>query len=171
MPVWRERDARPIAWFGNPNIQPGAEYQRRLESMRRYGSAAGLEVVVPQGSAMDEAWDRWRDAMGHLPGEQRCRACLTLRLDEAAAAAAQLGVARFSTTLSVSPYQRHDLIEEAGAAASARHGVEFVYADLRDRFRESYAESRRLELYRQPYCGCAASKWESWHQRRARRAR
>ena len=82
---------------------------------------------------------------------------------------ASLGFSRFSTTLTVSPYQRHDLIVAAGEAAADAHGVDFVYLDARDRFRESYAESRRLELYRQPYCGCAASKWEAWHERRARR--
>jgi len=40
-----------------------------------------------------------------------------------------------------------------------------VYLDLRDSFRGSYAESRRLDLYRQRYCGCAASKWEAWQRR------
>ena len=90
------------------------------------------------------------------------------RLDAAGGAARDLGFTRFSTTLTVSPYQRHDLIVAAGEAAAEAHGVEFVYLDVRDRFRDSYAESRRLELYRQPYCGCAASKWEAWHDRRAR---
>jgi len=78
-------------------------------------------------------------------------------------------VPRFSTTLSVSPYQRHDLIRAAGERAAAITGVDFVYLDLRDSFRQSYAESRRLDLYRQPYCGCAASKWEAWHARRERK--
>ena len=93
-------------------------------------------------------------------------ACGWTRPEQAARA---LGFSRFSTTLTVSPYQRHDLIVAAGEAAADAHGVDFVYLDARDRFRDSYAESRRLELYRQPYCGCAASKWEAWHERRARR--
>ena len=81
----------------------------------------------------------------------------------------RFGLRRFSTTLTVSPYQRHDLIVAAGEAAAAAHDVDFVYFDLRASFRESYAESRRFGLYRQPYCGCAASKWEAWEQRRARK--
>jgi len=85
------------------------------------------------------------------------------------AAAAGRGLRRFSTTLTVSPYQRHDLIVAAGEAAAAEHGVDFVYLDLRGSFRGSYAESRRLDLYRQSYCGCAASKWEAWEQRWARK--
>ncbi len=95
-----------------------------------------------------------------MPAEERCRICLGLRLDAAGAAAARLGVERFATSLTVSPYQRHDLIAAAGEAAARRHGVTFLFLDLRDQFRDSYAESRRLFLYRQPYCGCAAGEWK-----------
>ncbi len=178
VPAWRERGVEPLAWFFNPNIQPAAEQERRLESMRRYGRAAGLEVVVedraaPAAQSAQSApaaqWREWAATLAGAPADARCAVCLGLRLQAAAAAAAARGVRRFSTTLSVSPYQRHDLIQSAGAAAAAAHGVSFVYLDLRERYRESYAECRRLDLYRQPYCGCAASKWEAWQQRRARR--
>ncbi len=52
--------------------------------------------------------------------EERCAVCLGLRLRQAAAAAAGRGLRRFSTTLTVSPYQRHDLIVAAGEAAASR---------------------------------------------------
>lgn len=166
VPAWRARGFEPLGWFGNANIQPAAEVERRLESMRRYSQAAGLELMVAKELAQEDTWRSWAAALATLPAEERCRTCLSQRLDEAAAAAVRLGVQRFSTTLSVSPYQRHDLIAAAGEAAAQRHGTTFVYLDLRAQFRNSYAESRRLALYRQPYCGCAASKWEAWHERR-----
>ena len=171
VPAWRERGLEPLAWFHNPNIQPAAEYERRLESMLRFGRAAGLEVVGNPGVSACEAagWEAWVRLERVAAPAERCAACMRLRLGAAAGAAVRLGVKRFSTSLSVSPYQRHDLIQEAGERAAAEHGVDFVYLDLRGAFRESYAESRRLDLYRQPYCGCAASKWEAWHERRARR--
>ena len=168
-PAWRQRGVEPVAWFHNPSIQPAAELERRLESMLRFSRAAGLELVVdprPTGAA---AWSEWAVGLATTPPDRRCATCLSLRLRAAAAAAARLGVPRFGTTLSVSPYQRHDLIETAGEAAATEHGVTFAYLDLRPSFRESYAESRRLDLYRQPYCGCAASKWEAWQERSARR--
>ncbi len=176
-PVLDRRRARlagtgvePLAWFGNPNIQPAAELERRRESMRRYARAAGLELIVAGEPSQPEAWAAWAARLPQMTADERCRSCLALRLDEAGAAAARLGIPRFSTSLSVSPYQRHDLILAAGHAAARRHGAAFVYLDLRPGFRESYAESRRLDLYRQPYCGCVASKWEAWQQRRQRRA-
>jgi len=169
VPAWRERGVEPVAWFHNPNVQPAAELERRTESMRRYSRAAGLELVPESQSGDSGAWDLWALREQSATPDERCASCLHLRLSGAAAAAARLGVTRFSTTLTVSPYQRHDLIERAGAAAANEHGVTFVSLDLRDSFRRSYSESRRLGLYRQPYCGCAASKWEAWHERAARR--
>ena len=139
--------------------------------MLRFGRAAGLELIVEPGTGGGEAaaWEAWRRLERTAAPAERCAACMELRLGATAKAAARLGVKRFSTSLSVSPYQRHDLIEAAGERAAAEHGVDFVYLDLRDDFRASYAESRRLDLYRQPYCGCAASKWEAWHEGWARR--
>ena len=169
VPAWRERGVEPVAWFRNPNIQPAAELERRTESMRRFSRAAGLELVVEELPHEAAAWDEWAVAIASAPPDERCATCLSLRLSAAAAATARLGVPRFGTTLSVSPYQRHDLIVAAGEAAAVEHGVTFAYLDLRESFRASYAESRRLDLYRQPYCGCAASKWEAWHERAARR--
>ena len=171
VPAWRERGVEVVGWFENPNVQPAAELERRLESMRRYGRVAGLELVVAERGEEAPAWRAWRDGLDAAAPDERCAACLGLRLDAAGAAARACGFSRFSTTLSASPYQRHDLIRAAGAAAADAHGVDFVYLDVRDRFSGSYEESRRLELYRQPYCGCAASKWEAWQQRQQRRRR
>ena len=169
VPAWRDRGVEPVGWFQNPNIQPAAELERRRESMLRYARAAGLELVLPENEVLAAAWAQWRERLTGYVTPERCAGCLGLRMDAAGAAARALGFGRFSTTLTVSPYQRHDLIAAAGVAAADRHGVDFVYLDVRDRYRDSYAESRRLELYRQPYCGCAPSKWEAWHERRARR--
>jgi epoxyqueuosine reductase len=168
VPAWRERGVEPVAWFENPNIQPAAELERRRESMRRYGRAAGLELIEQTSGGDAPEWRTWRDGLAAATSDERCSVCLHLRLDAAGAAARDLGFSRFSTTLTVSPYQRHDLIVAAGEDAADAHGVDFVYLDARDRFRDSYGECRRLELYRQPYCGCAASKWEAWHERRMR---
>lgn len=168
VPAWRERGIEPVGWFQNPNIQPAAELERRRESMRRYGRAAGVELIEPERRGEAAEWRAWRDGLVAATPDERCSMCLRLRLDAAGAAARELGFSRFSTTLTVSPYQRHDLIVAAGETAADVHGVDFVYLDARDRFRDSYGECRRLELYRQPYCGCSASKWESWLERHDR---
>ena len=73
-----------------------------------------------------------------------------MRLAEAAQAASERGFERFSTSLTVSPWQHHDLIARAGYAAAEAAGVEFVYADLRRWYPRSIDESKRLELTVRP---------------------
>ncbi len=189
VPAWRAEGVEPRLWYWNPNIQPAVEHERRRRSLLRFAAAEEVAIADPERppcadaghsaaeaavradnrGAPDAGWLTWAASLATTPPDERCAACLRLRLADTAAAAAAAGATAFSTTLSVSPYQRHDLIEAAGRAAEDESGVAFVYLDLRSHFRESHAESRRLGLYRQVYCGCAASKWEAWLQRRARR--
>ncbi len=174
VPAWRCTGLEPTLLFVNPNIHPATELARRLESLERFAEVAGVGLVADASLGPAD----WLAALGAgnedvaavaADDEVRCAACLRLRLRATARQAAQRGLPRFSTTLTVSPHQRHDLIERAGDEAAAEWGVEFLYRDLRPHFRRSYDESRRLGLYRQRYCGCAVSKWRAWESRRARR--
>ena len=178
VPYLRAAGLEPLAFFANPNIQPPAEHDRRLQAMRRYAEAADLTLVVDARVGAKE-WAAGPGRVSALAGpaagrpdpRERCRQCLEVRLAEAAHTAAGRGLERFSTSLSVSPWQHHDLIVRAGLAAAEVAGVEFVYADLRRWYPRSIDESRRLGLYRQRHCGCVAGKWQDWHERRARRSR
>ena len=40
--------------------------------------------------------------------------------------------------------------------------IEFLYADLRKRYSESRHMTKKLNLYRQQYCGCLYSEWERY---------
>jgi predicted adenine nucleotide alpha hydrolase (AANH) superfamily ATPase len=70
------------------------------------------------------------------------------------------GFHAFTTTLLISPYQDHDLLKEMGEEIARKEGVDFLYTDLRNGFRESHGMSKELNLYRQKYCGCLYSEWE-----------
>jgi epoxyqueuosine reductase len=164
VPAWRAEGLAPAAFFHNPNIAPGAEYRRRLTAMQAL--AAALDLPLEVGAGPDEVC-----LVADGPAPDRCRLCIGRRLDATALRARELGVPRFATTLALSPYQPHDVIRVCGEEAAARHGVEFLYADQRRLFGRHYDECRRLGLYRQPYCGCVASKWEAWHDRRERKLR
>lgn len=63
----------------------------------------------------------------------------------------------FSTSLLVSPYQKHDLIRECGMRIAEEEGIEFLYYDLRKDYHKGIEISRELNLYRQKFCGCSAS--------------
>jgi hypothetical protein len=164
LPAWQAEGLAATLLFYNPNIQPSCEHGRRLASLEEFALLAGVGLHVHEGGGAAD----WFAAQNGAAGQERCAACLNLRLYATARLAAARGVPRFATTLTVSPYQRHDLIRLAGEAAAAAHGVEFLYADLRAQFARSGQESRRLGLYRQRYCGCVPSKWEAWAMQRSR---
>lgn len=138
--------------FYNPNIHPWKERERRLESLRDYASDADMELLV------EEEYPLEKNLRMLLSAENRCAACFADRLGETARRAAEGGFGRFATTLTVSPYQRPDLILAAGEAAAEESGVPFSYRDYRPAFRRSVGVSRSLGLYRQPYCGCVMSE-------------
>ncbi len=97
VPAWRERGVEPVGWFENPNIQPAAELERRRESMRRFSRAAGLELVVPERGEEAPAMDGVaRRALAHAAPDERCAACLRLRLGAAGEAAQRASASRAS---------------------------------------------------------------------------
>ena len=98
--------------------------------------------------------------------EDRCGICYAMRLETAAAYAAAHGFESFSTTLLVSPYQRHDLIRQIGESIGRKYGITFLYRDFRVRFHEGQQRAREAGLYLQKYCGCVFSEEERYVKHR-----
>jgi len=138
--------------FFNPNIHPWKEWKRRRDAFSEYASHLGMETIIDDSYPLEECLKRF------LAVENRCEECFGWRLIKTAEAAAETGAQAFSTTLSVSPYQDHDLLKEMGRRAQDAHHVEFIYRDFRDLYRESVDISRAMDMYRQPYCGCVFSE-------------
>ncbi|HOJ12221.1 MAG TPA: epoxyqueuosine reductase QueH, partial [Clostridiales bacterium] len=97
----------------------------------------------------------WEEFEG--PGEERCAMCYTIRLDKAASFAKEHGFDAFTTTLLISPYQKHDLIKELGEKLADKYKIQFYYRDFRPGFRKGQQQAKELGLYRQKYCGCIIS--------------
>lgn len=146
-------------YFYNPNIHPYQEFARRLEALEAFCEQENVPLLVRRDYELEKYLE---NAINDL--ENRCRSCYRLRLEATAQAAAQQGIPRFSTTLAISPYQDHELLRREGEAAGRKHDVEFVYVDLRPGFRESAEASRKMGLYRQPYCGCIFSEKDRYYK-------
>jgi len=100
----------------------------------------------------------FRQVAGHEA--ERCRYCFSLRLSKAAEVARQKDFGAFTTTLLISPHQKHDLLKEIGNSITEEKGIAFLYADLRKRYSDSRHITKGMNLYRQQYCGCIYSEWE-----------
>jgi len=151
----REEGHELRGFFYNPNIHPFSEYLRRRASLEEYARWLGLEMIW---GPEDHLQSFLRQVAFHE--EDRCRICYRMRLQPAAETALAQGYSAFSTTLLISPYQKHSLLREVGADIAEETGVEFYYRDLRSGWRSSREEARRLDLYLQSYCGCLYSEKE-----------
>jgi hypothetical protein len=123
--------------------------------MQSFAQVANLPLAICESY---DVIDYFRAVVGH-EGE-RCGDCFRLRLSKTALVAREKGFDAFTTTLLISPYQKHELLREIGEQIAQREDVEFLYEDLRTGFRESQRISRELNLYHQKYCGCLYSEWE-----------
>jgi predicted adenine nucleotide alpha hydrolase (AANH) superfamily ATPase len=162
---FRGRGEEVTGWFFNPNIYPEEERRRREETLAEAAAAIDLPLL-PSDNAL--GWPGFVLELARRGG-RRCRGCYELRLEAAAKEAAAGGFDAFSSTLLISPYQDVEAIGEAGRVIGERAGVEFRFADLRDRYGESCDRSRELGLYRQNYCGCRFSQLERAERRLRRR--
>ncbi|WP_027718158.1 epoxyqueuosine reductase QueH [Desulfovirgula thermocuniculi] len=147
-------------YFFNPNIHPYTEWERRKAALQRYAEEQGLPVIY-EPEYRPEDYLRlvvFREA-------QRCQFCYALRLGQAVRVARRGGFEAFTTTLLVSPYQKHETIREIGQALGEEYGVPFYYVDFRPGYKEAVARSREMGLYRQQYCGCLFSEKERYCRR------
>ncbi len=154
---WRQNGYEVGALWYNPNIHPYSEHQHRLEGMQSLAKEINLPLTVSDGYDMIEYFRR---VVGHEA--ERCKHCFDSRLSQTAETARQMGFGAFTTTLLISPHQKHDLIREAGSKLAGENGVAFLYADLRKRYSDSRHMTKPLNLYRQQYCGCVYSEWERY---------
>lgn len=156
---WRERGYAVSVFWYNPNIHPCTEHQHRLAAMKSLAGELDLPLHIQEGY---DPREYFRRVVGQEDKPERCRQCFRLRLTRTAGAAAERGFRGFTTTLLISPHQEHELIREAGEEAAAGAGTEFFYADLRKRYSDSRHISKKMDLYRQQYCGCLYSEWERY---------
>jgi predicted adenine nucleotide alpha hydrolase (AANH) superfamily ATPase len=154
---WRREGYEAGGFWYNPNIHPFTEHERRLESMKLLAEEIKLPLIVQEEYDIIEYFRR---VAGHEP--ERCRYCFELRLSKTAQAAHKYGYDAFTTTLLISPHQKHDISKETGGKNADETGLTFLYADLRKRYSDSRHITKPMVLYRQQYCGCVYSEWERY---------
>ena len=150
-----------LFWY-NPNIRPHEEYNSRRDSLIRLAEEKKHPLIINEYTKEDLT-QRCKDAV------EKCFCCYRLRLEKTAGIAAENGFDAYSTTLLISPYQKHEMIKEIGEGASEELGIRnekgvvkggaekspvFLYRDLRPLFRESKKLAREAGYYIQKYCGC-----------------
>lgn len=139
-------------FFYNPSIHPWKEFRRRLDAVREWAPSVDLQMIYHEAYPLE---DNIRMLLG---SDNRCLSCFTDRMKKTAELATEMGIGLFTSTLSVSPYQNHELLRRAGEIVAAPLDVHYQYNDFRGSYRRSIELSRGAGMYRQPYCGCVFSE-------------
>lgn len=159
--ILREQGCEVFGFFYNPNIHPYTEYSKRLEAFQSFAVKSDLEVIIKDDYNLEKFLREivYREDI-------RCRFCYWMRLNETARYAKKGKFDYFSTTLLVSPFQKHEWIREAGENLAEKYQIPFLYQDFRAGFKEGVLLSKELQLYRQQYCGCIFSERDRYRKER-----
>lgn len=157
---WRNEGYTVTTYWYNPNIHPYLEHQRRLASVETLANTRNIPLIKHDAY---EVVSYFRAIAEHE--DDRCRHCFTLRLSRTASVATSRGFDTFSSTIFISPYQKHEIAKQVGESVAISTGITFLYADLRKRFSESRRITKSMDLYRQQYCGCLFSEWERYRDK------
>jgi predicted adenine nucleotide alpha hydrolase (AANH) superfamily ATPase len=153
----RKEGAEVSGYFYNPNIHPYTEFLKRLETLDNYAGIALLPLSV------NTSYDLETFLRGALEyGKDRCLFCYRMRLEETFRKGIETGAGAITTTLLYSKYQRHDDIKTIGEELSNTYGIPFLYRDFRKGWKDGVEESKRINMYRQQYCGCIFSEKERY---------
>jgi len=150
----RKENIEPTLYWYNPNIHPYMEYKMRKETLEKYSEIINIKTIFNNVYGLDEFC---LNVIGDL--ENRClNYCYKERLEKTVKYAKENGFDAFTTTLFVSPYQKHEEIKKMCDELAKKYKIEFLYRDFRVGFREGQAKARELGLYMQKYCGCVFSE-------------
>ena len=156
----RAEDIEPTLFWYNPNIHPYIEYKTRRDCLKDYAKQVNIELIINEDYGLD---DFCRNVVNDLPN--RCVSyCYQKRLSETVRYAVENGYDAFTTTLLVSPYQKHDELKRVCEKLATMAGIEFLYRDFRVGFRDGQAKARELGMYMQKYCGCIFSEEDRYRK-------
>ena len=135
----RQEGIEPTVYWYNPNIHPYMEYKARRDCLKEYAKSIDVEAIFEEDYGLDEFC---KNVICDL--QNRCQNyCYRVRLEKTAKYAKENGFDTISTTLLVSPYQKHEVLKMEGEEIAKKDGQ---------------TKARELGLYMQKYCGCVFSE-------------
>lgn len=141
-----------VFWY-NPNIHPFQEYKSRKNALIDWTKEKNIPLILEDDYGLRPFVQAVAEDI-----QGRCPYCYQVRLERSAVVAKERGFDGFSTSLLISPYQNHELLEEIGIAMGEKYDIPFYYEDFRPLFREGQNYAREQLWYMQKYCGCIFSE-------------
>lgn len=156
----RKEEIEPTLYWYNPNIHPYTEYKLRRDCLQEYATRINAKVIFEEEYGLRKFTQNVIEDL-----ENRCQNyCYKVRLEQTVKYAKSNGYDAFTSTLFVSPYQKHEELKNVCEELAKKYEVQFVYRDFRVGFREGQQKARELGLYMQKYCGCVFSEEDRYNK-------
>lgn len=138
----RNEGIEPTLYWYNPNIHPYKEYEARRDTLKEYSKMININAIFEEDYGLKNFCKNVIDDL-----DNRCsNYCYKVRLEQTAKYAKEHGYDAITTTLFVSPYQKHEAIKKIASEIAKKYDLEFVYRDFRVGFREGQAKARELRI-------------------------
>lgn len=138
----RNEGIEPTLYWYNPNIHPYKEYEERRDTLKEYSKMININAIFEEDYGLKNFCKNVIDDL-----DNRCsNYCYKVRLEQTAKYAKEHGYDAITTTLFVSPYQKHETIKKIASEIAKKYDLEFVYRDFRVGFREGQAKARELRI-------------------------
>jgi len=149
-----EEGWEPVLYYENSNIYPVEENNLRYDNLAKVADYYKLHLI--RGVYDHEAWLEFIKGFEDEPEHgKRCTKCFEFNLKRASEVALSMGIEHFTTTLTVSRFKNSMQIFAVGEAFAGFEKIDFK---KKDGFAKSIDMAKKLDLYRQQYCGCEFSK-------------
>ena len=122
--ILRDENIDVTGYWYNPNIQPYTEYLNRLNALKEFSKMINLKVIYNDYYNLKEFVSNVKNDLNN-----RCGYCYLSRLESAFKYASCNGYDCVTTTLLISPYQKHDLMKEIATKISKYFDIEFLYRE------------------------------------------
>ncbi|MGE3063183.1 MAG: epoxyqueuosine reductase QueH [bacterium] len=153
------RNYRVTGYFANDNIDSAMEYDKRFEQAAVVADEYGFEIIKKKYEP--HKFEEVSRGLEEEPEQGiRCAECHRMNFRSAVEFAKIMKIDNISTTLTISPHKNVGMINRVGSEVASESGISFIGENLRknDGFKKSLLLSKKLNLYRQSWCGCKFSR-------------
>ena len=167
--ILEEEGFQVEGFFYNPSVHGRAEYNLRLEQVKKICQLNKIRLTVPKYDIQEflssimpyqdqnsikyiSDKKRWRT--------KRCTICYSIALSRTVVQAKKQKFNYFTTTMLTTPYKDHDEIWNIGLELEAEDKITFYYKDFRKGYWDGRNYARGHNLSIATYCGCYYSSEE-----------
>ena len=167
--ILEEEGFSVVGFFYNPSVHGRAEYNLRLEQIKKFCQSNKIKLIVPKYDIQEFLSPimpfQDKNSIKYISDKKRwktkrCTICYSMILSMTAREAKKQKFDYFTTTMLTTPYKDHDEIWNIGLELEAENKITFYYKDFRKGYwnGRNYARGHHFSI--PTYCGCYYSSEE-----------